>query len=615
MFLKNIIKDKNDTVEVGVTLQEAVDIMSELNLHYIIIIKDKKPLGIITQNDIVRLLNTNIDFERDAAEFATKNLLILHATRLTEHALNMMIDNNVKKIVVVNSSNEYQGCIEQEDLVYSFEERFSSSKKEIETLVRSNNIATVLSGDTDLKEALQVMVKQKLTSILVSLDAKPVGIISESDIVRLAKEHISLDRKIKEFMHSPLIMINSTASVSEMITLMKEKQIRRVVTYNKSSKKFHILNSKDVINDIKGSYTTFLESKLYDIRETFNTLCEYIIELVDLGDEQVIYWTNTITKENFDINIDDNITKVIPTEIWENIFSRLKEQKQFFDTMQINDSYFQIRAHYGSIMNDNVIKVFLNDITEAITVNKQLKHQNKQQEQMLYSQTKMAQLGEMIANIAHQWRQTLNVISTAASGLQLKKEFGALDDDFLDMTLSEIESSAQYLSTTIDTFRNFIKEKKVFKEVVLQDRIDKALDITKASLKGNYIKLINEIDYTQPLNIKLVMGEFVQVLINIINNAKDVLVEKNIPNPYVKIRLENLKEKVIITIEDNGGGIPDEVLPKVFDPYFTTKGDSNGTGLGLYMSQKIIVESLKGKLYVENTQAGAKFFIELPLQS
>jgi signal transduction histidine kinase len=234
---------------------------------------------------------------------------------------------------------------------------------------------------------------------------------------------------------------------------------------------------------------------------------------------------------------------------------------------------------------------------------------------MLYSQTKMAQLGEMIANIAHQWRQPLNVISTAASGLQLKKEFGALDDDFLDMTLSEIESSAQYLSTTIDTFRNFIKEKKVFKEVVLQDRIDKALDITKASLKGNYIKLINEIDYTQPLNIKLVMGEFVQVLINIINNAKDVLVEKNIPNPYVKIRLENLKEKVIITIEDNGGGIPDKVLPKVFDPYFTTKGDSNGTGLGLYMSQKIIVESLKGKLYVENTSEGAKFFIELPLQS
>ena len=116
------------------------------------------------------------------------------------------------------------------------------------------------------------------------------------------------------------------------------------------------------------------------------------------------------------------------------------------------------------------------------------------------------------------------------------------------------------------------------------------------------------------MKIKLIMGELVQVIINIINNAKDVLVEKNTPNPYVKIKLENLKGKVLITIEDNGGGIPDEVLPKIFDPYFTTKEESNGTGLGLYMSHKIIEESLKGKLYVENTCEGAKFFIELPLE-
>ncbi len=615
MFLKNIIKEKNDTVEIDATIQETVDIMSRSNLHYMIIIEEKKPVGIITQNDIVRLFRTNADFTTPAFEYATKSLFILHSTRLTEHALSMMIDNNVKKIVVVNTSGEYQGCVEQEDLVYNFEERFSSSKVDINTLIRANNEAKILEGETCLKEALEIMVSEKLTSILVSEDSNPVGIISESDIVHLAKEHTNLERKIREFMHSPLITIESSSSISEMIVLMKEKNIRRVVTYNENTKSFHILNSKDVINDIKGNYTTFLESKLYDIRDTFNTLCEYIIELVDIGDEQVIYWTNTITKENFGINIDDNITRVIPQKIWEKIFSRLKSEKMFFDTMQIGESHFQVRAHYGTIMNDNVIKVFLNDITEAVNINKKLEDQNRQQEQMLYSQTKMAQLGEMIANIAHQWRQPLSVISTAASGLQLKKEFGCLDDDFLDMTLSEIENSAQYLSSTIDTFRNFIKEKKELKEVVLQERIDKALDITKASLKGNYITLVNEVDYSSPVKIKLIMGELVQVIINIINNAKDVLVEKNTPNPYVKIKLENLKDKVLISIEDNGGGIPDEVLPKIFDPYFTTKEESNGTGLGLYMSHKIIEESLKGKLYVENTQAGAKFFIELPLEN
>ena len=238
---------------------------------------------------------------------------------------------------------------------------------------------------------------------------------------------------------------------------------------------------------------------------------------------------------------------------------------------------------------------------------------NRQKELQLFEQSKLASMGEMIGNIAHQWRQPLSIITTSSSGMKLKKELDMLDDEFLDVSLDVIEDNAHFLSETIDTFRDFIKEEKVLKEVILQERIDIALDIINATLKNNHIELKNNIDYSNPIKITLVVGELTQVIINIINNAKDVLLKEKIEDAWIKLDLEKHDGKVIITIEDNGGGIPDEIVPKIFDPYFTTKHQSQGTGLGLHMSYKIIVDSLKGKLYSENTNNGAKFIIELPL--
>ena len=230
-------------------------------------------------------------------------------------------------------------------------------------------------------------------------------------------------------------------------------------------------------------------------------------------------------------------------------------------------------------------------------------------------QTKLAEMGHMIENIAHQWRQPLNIISTVATSVIIEKEFGKLEDESLIESLDLINEKAQYLSETIDTFRNYLKEKKEYKKVILQDRIKTALNIVKASLDINHINLIDSIDKIEPISINLVIGELSEVIINIINNAKDILMEKNIPDPWIKVNLKKEDNIACITIEDNGGGVPKEILNKIFEPYFTTKKDSQGTGLGLNMSYKIVKESLKGDLYIKNTKNGAKFFIELPLEN
>jgi C4-dicarboxylate-specific signal transduction histidine kinase len=236
---------------------------------------------------------------------------------------------------------------------------------------------------------------------------------------------------------------------------------------------------------------------------------------------------------------------------------------------------------------------------------------NLKKEKQLIEQSKMANMGSMIGNIAHQWRQPLSAINAIASGIHLKSQMNKINKEELEDDMELIKQRIEYLSDNMNTFRNFLKEKKEKREVFLEDRINLALQIVGLSIKDNHIKLINNIDYSNKTKMTMVVGELDEVIINIINNAKDVLIDKKIQEPWIKIELETNLTDAIITIEDNGGGIPNNILPNIFDEYFTTKSDEKGTGLGLYMSKKIIEDSLKGKLEVTNTTNGAKFFIKL----
>jgi len=248
-----------------------------------------------------------------------------------------------------------------------------------------------------------------------------------------------------------------------------------------------------------------------------------------------------------------------------------------------------------------------------ISKQKQLEQESLHKERRLFNQDKMVQMGEMIGNIAHQWRQPLSVIATLATGIKMKKEFNTLDDEYLLKGCDNINENAQYLSKTINTFRDFIKENKNKEEIILQKRIADILKILEASLKNSFIAFYDETQKTPEIKVSLVANELDQVIINIINNAKDAILAHEINDGWIKIALFQDDKSVTITIEDNGGGISKEALPRIFDPYFTTKHQSQGTGLGLHMSYKIIHESLQGELYAKNTDQGAKFFIKIPL--
>ncbi|MEA2050154.1 MAG: CBS domain-containing protein [Campylobacterota bacterium] len=613
MFLKDFIQQTNDTVTNQATLQEVIDKMSNDRLHHVVIIEDNKPIGMITERDVVRFFSKKIDFNALAITHATIDIITLHHTRMVQYALSMMLSNNIRKILVINQEDNYLGCVEQEDLIYSLEEKIHEKDLKLHELTNSGNKAVLINENSTLKYALDMMTANKLTSLLVTQDEKAVGIISESDIIKLAQKNINQNELIKYFMHAPIIQIEEYKTAEDMISLMHKNKVRKVVVYNTRDDYYCTLSSKDIASIIRGNYTKLLETKFVDTRDTFNALSEYVIELIDIGQEQVIFWTNSTTKANFNIRLDDNITKLISKDVWEKLFDKLLSTYILYETIEIQGRYYQIKGHYGTMTDDKIIKLFLNDVTKIMELTKQLEKENSLKDKLLYDQAKMVQMGEMIGNIAHQWRQPLSVITTTASGISVQKEYDMFKEDELVGKMNHIVDNANYLSDTIDTFRNFLKEKKEFKELILQDSIKKAFLLTNATLKNYQIKIYDNIDYSKDTKISMVVGELEQVIINIVNNAKDILVENNIDNRWIKIDLQEDVDNIKVSIEDNGGGIPDVVLPNIFNEYYTTKTKTHGTGLGLYMSSKIVKESLGGKLNVENTKNGAKFTITLPL--
>jgi len=238
---------------------------------------------------------------------------------------------------------------------------------------------------------------------------------------------------------------------------------------------------------------------------------------------------------------------------------------------------------------------------------------------MVESQAKLASMGEMIANIAHQWRQPLSVISTGATGLKIQQEFGALTPEFVDEICDQIDRNAQYLSKTIDDFRDYIKGDTNNIKFNIKDEMDSLLKLMEPSIKKYDIDVT--LNLKENFNLVSMPNELLQCFVNIFNNSKDVLKDINEDDRYIIIDIEKQMKNIVISFTDSGGGVDESIINRVFEPYFTTKHKSQGTGLGLHMTHSIVTKSLGGKVSVSNVTfqkdnkelKGAKFTIELPL--
>ncbi|HEX5711243.1 MAG TPA: sensor histidine kinase [Sulfuricurvum sp.] len=234
----------------------------------------------------------------------------------------------------------------------------------------------------------------------------------------------------------------------------------------------------------------------------------------------------------------------------------------------------------------------------------------KEKNAILSHQSRHAAMGEMISLIAHQWRQPLNTLGLINQNLYFKYKLGTCDDACFEHSHQQFDEHLQYMSKTIDDFRNYYKNDKVKNPEDLGEIAQLALKLSEIFL--NYSKIKTELIVTTHTKVKLAKNEMLQVFMNLIKNSHDAIIERHIPSGKITIRVEKIAESVCIHVCDNAGGISDEFAAKIFEPYFSTKSD-DGTGLGLYMSKSIVEDQCKGTITFNNTETGACFTITLPL--
>ncbi|WP_121627011.1 sensor histidine kinase [Poseidonibacter antarcticus] len=325
------------------------------------------------------------------------------------------------------------------------------------------------------------------------------------------------------------------------------------------------------------------------------------------------YKINYVLKRN-----DISLNKIIEEKKKEHIL-RQNKYKDFMIVLTSSIIIFIALFSYlmTSIINDVIKKYKLQVKNEEIklqTLNKTLASkveigikEAKKKDKAILEQSKLARMGVMISMIAHQWRQPLTELSGILMELETATRFKKVNDEHILNSIEKSDKTIEFMSNTIDDFRNFYKPDKKKENFNILQSCQKAVNLINASLADSLVEL--SINVKKDKNIYGYPREFSQVILNLISNAKDILEEKSIKNPKIELSISSKGMLSIIKVKDNAGGIKEENLDLIFDPYFSTKDSTKGTGLGLYISKLIIERNMGGELSVYNDKDGAVFQI------
>lgn len=402
-----------------------------------------------------------------------------------------------------------------------------------------------------------------------------------------------------------LFALSNFIGVILLFLYRKEKNEYEANLYNEKEKAIITLKSigDAVITTDKSATITFI-----------NPIAEKILgyknqELVGKNINKILNLIDVRTKKAINLNI-NKVLELGKIRILSENIGLINKHKEIYE---IEDSIAPIKDKQGEILG--AVFIF-HDVTKQNEYRRRL----NENEKVLIQQSKTTAMAEMLENMAHHWRQPLSLISTLATGVKIKKEMNDLNDDFLIDSLEKINQSSQNLSKIIDDFTLFLQptlRKK--EEFLLDDALKKAITILESNLKNKDIHIISNL---QKIELTSYENEWMQVFIALINNSIDILCSKK-GKKYIFIDIYKKQDEIIITFLDNGGGIPTDILNRIFEPYFTTKYKTQGKGISLYISHKIITNLIKAKIKVENENfsftnehyKGAKFTITFNLKS
>ena len=368
LHLKDLLIERQISIAKTASLEEAVEKMYNNQQGVVVVVEDQFPVGIVTQKDILHLINSAQDMRACIEEIFHFGLLVtINLKRSIEYAVNLLIDNNIKRLIVVDDDGHFLGIVTQDKLVQSMEDESFRVNLLISRFIQDKSELVTLEQNSTIDKAFRVMQHKGIGSVIaVDTGLNPVGILTQRDVIYIASHKIDRTRPIKEVMSAPIICVKEDNAVKDVVDLMVEKKINQVLVLDaKTEEPISTLSIRDITHNLKGRYGDILEKKLKNIKETLNYIGESILEVHKDNDEQVIAWMNEKAVEKFGSRVDKSILTIFDKESWDHIYTQLTKSASCGKfKLNVDESYFEVTCSYHFSHAQETILLILKDISE-----------------------------------------------------------------------------------------------------------------------------------------------------------------------------------------------------------------------------------------------------------
>jgi diguanylate cyclase (GGDEF)-like protein len=373
ILLHAIAEKQNMWLEADSTLRQLFQLMHMNGQGVVVVVKKDKPVGILTERDVVRVLYTGADLGEKAERFVRKPLVMARGKRTIGYALSLMVENNIRRLLVVDSSDNFLGVVTQQELLNFLEDDFYRSSLRVKHVFDQLRDLVSVDRNDPIREVLRKMVEHNISAIPILENNVAVGIVTEKDVLKLANDDVSLQEPVGKYMSSPVTFANLETKLIDVVKTMNTKHIRRVIVEDADGLAAGMITNRDLVRNFEGGYNEYLERKLKYTREVLNLLPEMLFEVIDTGDDQLVVWANDKVLSRFGKEIiDKSVTQLVPSERWHDICRTLMEQGKVEDVRFKKDKcVYEFSGLYLPVdrkTEKGRIEVFLRDITEEVTL-------------------------------------------------------------------------------------------------------------------------------------------------------------------------------------------------------------------------------------------------------
>jgi diguanylate cyclase (GGDEF)-like protein len=366
MLIKEIAVKESVAIDYLSSMSYAIEVMEQNHCGVVVALDGEKPVGVLTERDLLHHINSDLSEHTRLNSLYTDSVITVNHNRSIEYGLHVLIDNNIRRLIVVDSDQNFVGIVTQESLVNYLDEDTFRVNIKVSNLIGTHVGVITLSQEHTIKEAVDEMNRHNIGAVVIVDEAQePIGIFTERDIVSVLSENVDPNISITEVMTKSVISVDVNDNLNDVVALMDMKHIRRVLVKD-GEKMVSIVGTRDIVQNLKGNYGAFLESKLRGIKKTLNYMGESIIEIYDDHNKHIIQWINDKAVENFSSAIlDQEVQSFIEPDIWSQVYQSLKSKGRCDKVkVQIGEQFFEMLCSYHFNNNVETILIVLRDISK-----------------------------------------------------------------------------------------------------------------------------------------------------------------------------------------------------------------------------------------------------------